>query len=125
LQILSTGGGFTVNVGRNALGTSKNAPYGGWDEFIGEARNNWSDWEKVVGWREVSRIGVRYVNRIDIPYSTTGVTRLDEYFGFKVDVPEFLGPLMNFAIYAEIPMTEKVKVIINHAPTPSPLYQTS
>jgi uncharacterized protein (TIGR04255 family) len=124
-KILSTDGGFTVSIGRNALGTSKNAPYGGWDEFIGEVRNNWSDWEKVVGWKEVSRIGVRYINRIDIPYSPTGITQLEDYFGFTVDVPESLGPLANFAINAEMPMTEKIKVVINHAATPSPLVQTN
>jgi uncharacterized protein (TIGR04255 family) len=126
-KILSADGGFTVNVGHNALGTSKNAPYGGWEEFIGEARNNWSDWEKVVGWKQVVRIGVRYINRIDIPFSPTGLTKLEEYFGFNVNVPEDLGPLANFGINAEIPMTDRrIKVVINHAPTPiSPLVQTN
>jgi len=124
-KILSTDGGFTVNVGRNALGTSKNAPYGGWDEFIVEVRNNWSDWEKVVGWNDVTRIGVRYINRIDIPFSRAGITRLEEYFCFTVDMPESLGSLTNFAINAEIATTERIKVVINHAKTPSPLVQTN
>jgi uncharacterized protein (TIGR04255 family) len=125
-KILSADAGFTVNVGRSALGTSKNAPYSGWDDFIGEARANWSDWERIAGWREISRIGVRYINRIDIPFSSTGLTELQDYFGFNIDVPETLGPLMNFAMNAEIRLTEKaIKVVINHGATPSPLVQTN
>jgi uncharacterized protein (TIGR04255 family) len=127
-RILSADGRFTVNLGRNSLGTSRNAPYAGWDEFMEEARHNWSDWKRVVDWREVSRIGLRYINRIDVPYSQTGVTKLEEYFGFYVYAPEIpgFGAMANFAINAEIPMTDKpIKLIINHAPTPSPLVQTN
>jgi uncharacterized protein (TIGR04255 family) len=125
-RILSADGGFAVNIGRNAIGTSKNAPYGGWEEFIGEVRNNWSDWERVVGWKQIVRIGVRYINRIDIPFSPTGLTRLEEYFGFSVNAPKTLGPLANFSINAEILTTDRpIKAVINHAPTPSPLVQTN
>lgn len=125
-KILSTDGSFTLNVGRNALGTSRNAPYGGWDEFMREARNNWSDWENVVGWKGVSRIGVRFINRVDIPFSPTGVTQLEDFFSFKVDMPESLGPMTTFAMNAQIMMEEKsIMVVINHAPVPSPLVQTN
>lgn len=127
-KILSADDEFTVNVGRNGLGTSKNAPYSGWEGFIGEARDNWSDWEKVVGWRDVARIGVRYINRIDIPFSSTGITQLEKYFNFNLNLPEQIGPLSNFAINAEIQTVEQampMKVVINHAPTPSPLVQTN
>jgi uncharacterized protein (TIGR04255 family) len=122
-KIHSADGGYTVNVGRNALGTSRNPPYEGWDDFMEQARANWSDWEKVVGWKDIIRIGVRYINRIDIPFGPTGITQLEEYFNFNANVPD-LGPLSNFAISAEIQMTEKpLRVVINHAPTPSPLVQ--
>jgi uncharacterized protein (TIGR04255 family) len=117
-----------LNRGRNSLGTSRNAPYAGWEEFIEEARHNWSDWKRVIGWRDVSRIGLRYVNRIDLPYSQTGRAQLEEYFGFYVNTPEIPGfaALANFAINAELPMSDKpIKLIINHAPTPSPLARTN
>jgi hypothetical protein len=42
-KIHSVEGGSTVHIGRAAIGTSKNAPYAGWDDFIGEARKNWAD----------------------------------------------------------------------------------
>ena len=32
-KIHSRDGDFTVSIGRNALGTSKNAPYGGWERI--------------------------------------------------------------------------------------------
>jgi uncharacterized protein (TIGR04255 family) len=124
-KILSADGGFTVNVGRNALGTSKNAPYTGWEDFIGEARNNWTEWEKVAGWREVVRIGLRYINRIDVPIEKPGAAlQLEHFFALYVETPQIPGfPAMTgFASYTEFMMAEKpIKVVINHAPTPSPL----
>jgi uncharacterized protein (TIGR04255 family) len=125
-KILSGDGGFTVNIGRNSLGTSRNAPYLGWEGFMEEARENWSDWKKVVGWKDVTRIGLRYINRIDIPHSQTGLTQLEEYFSFALDMPVTLGPLANFAINAEVQMSEApVRLVINHASTPSPLVKTN
>lgn len=122
--ILSADAGFTVNLVRNAIGTSKNAPYGGWEEFIGEARTNWAEWVRVVGWKDPTRVGVRYINRIDIPYSPTGVTQLEDYLNLNINMPPALGPMMNFAMNAEVVIAnEPVKVMINHAPTPSPLVQ--
>jgi uncharacterized protein (TIGR04255 family) len=123
-RILSADGMFTVIVARNSFVTSTSAPYPGWEEFMTVARVNWSDWKRVVDWKELSRIGLRYINRIDVPFDVSGITRLEDYFGFKVDVPESLGDMANFGINAEIPIPESsVKVIINHAPVPSPLVQ--
>src|ERR1700746_1109761 len=51
-KILSATGSFTVNLGHNSLVPSRNAPYVGGDKFREEPRHNWSDWERVVDWRE-------------------------------------------------------------------------
>lgn len=127
-KILSADGGLSVNIGRNALGTSKNPPYAGWESFIEEARLNWSDWKRDVGWRDVTRIGLRYINRIDVPFSPTGVTMLEDYLNLHLVLPAIPGfnAMNNFALNVDIPMLDRpVKVVINHAPVPSPLAQTN
>lgn len=46
---------------------SRLAPYVGWDAFRTRAKENWQTWKSTVGDREIQRLGVRYINRIDIP----------------------------------------------------------
>lgn len=43
------------------------APYQGWDEFVAGARLVLDTLRDKLGYKEMSSIGLRYVNRIDIP----------------------------------------------------------
>ena len=43
------------------------APYPGWDILIGRTMRDYSDVKREVGHRQIKRIGVRFINRIDIP----------------------------------------------------------
>lgn len=56
-----------VIIQQHALGSSRLAPYEGWESFIKGARGNFETLNKIVGHREVTRLGARFVNRIDIP----------------------------------------------------------
>src|SRR6266581_5349617 len=56
-----------VLIQQQGLTTSRLAPYQGWDHLIGNAKENIGLFEKVVGYKRISRIGTRFVNRIDIP----------------------------------------------------------
>lgn len=68
-------------VGRQNLTASRLAPYSDWEDFIGRARRNWTIWRKVAGWHEVSRVGVRYINRIDVPNPDEKPLPIDDYLG--------------------------------------------
>lgn len=48
------------------------APYPGWDDFIGGARLVFDTLRDKLGYKEVSSIGLRYVNRIDVPLKDDG-----------------------------------------------------
>lgn len=127
-KILSNDGTFTVSVGRGAISTSRTAPYGGWDEFIGEAVLNWEVWKKVAGRRDIARIGLRYINRIDVPVAENVEISMDDILNFGVKRPRLtgFGPMTQFAVNAEIPMLERpYKLILNSSPTPSPLVKTA
>src|SRR6266853_6429686 len=65
---LSSGDGADVlTIGMTLIASSRLAPYEGWEPFVARARQNWDRWKRAVGYQKIIRIGVRYVNRIDIP----------------------------------------------------------
>lgn len=43
------------------------APYVGWETFRDRAAADWAEFRRVAGPAEVSRIGIRYINRLDVP----------------------------------------------------------
>jgi len=48
------------------------APYPGWDDFSNGAHFVFDSLREKLGYREVSSIGLRYVNRIDVPLKDDG-----------------------------------------------------
>jgi uncharacterized protein (TIGR04255 family) len=50
-----------------AIGTSRLAPYAGFDELLAATKTNFELLTKVAGRRRITRIGARFVNRIDVP----------------------------------------------------------
>jgi uncharacterized protein (TIGR04255 family) len=72
----------------NGLATARLAPYPGWEALRDRARANWAEWRRVSNARQPTRIGVRYVNRIDIPIEGLGgKIGLDKYLEFRPLVP--------------------------------------
>ncbi len=69
-----------VQIYPNAIGCSRLAPYNGWENFEPRARKNWEIWRKTAKHIKIKRIGVRYLNRIDIPARE----------GDKIDVEDYL-----------------------------------
>src|SRR4051794_40990690 len=63
-RLTSADAAGVVLIGPSAISTSRLPPYEDWDLFIAPARRNWDIWKRLVGWREIARIGVRYINRI-------------------------------------------------------------
>ncbi len=127
-KILSADGAFTVTAGRVLIATSRTAPYCGWEQFIAEARVNWADWTKIVGWNDIARIGLRYINRIDIPAADEHTEiKMDDYFRFVVQRPNIpgFGAMNGYAATTEIPMLDQpIKLVLNTSPTVSPLIKT-
>jgi uncharacterized protein (TIGR04255 family) len=115
-------------IGRQHVTASRLAPYTSWEEFTGLARRNWAIWRKVAGWREVTRIGVRYINRIDVPNPDEKPVPIDDYLVFRPVFPEFEGwqGIDTFAINGATSIANTpFKVILNAGSTPSPLVRTT
>lgn len=94
-----------VQVRTNGFGFSRLAPYprGGWPDWTPEARRLWSRYASIVRPGRVRRLGVRYVNRIEIPLTRgSDTTDLDEYMVMGPTIPADVGAITNFLMRAEI-----------------------
>lgn len=97
------------------------APYPGWDDFFERFVRDWALWKKVIGYRKIRRVGVRYVNRIDIPISVD-VTHYEEFLNLYPKIPDELGPVFAYGIQTQLPYPEiDGRITINSASIPSPL----
>lgn len=74
----------------NGFAYSALAPYDRWETFSAEAWEHWSDYQRVARAIKVSRIGVRYVNKIDIPNASI---EIKDYLRTAVDVSPYLPQL--------------------------------
>jgi uncharacterized protein (TIGR04255 family) len=102
---------------------SQLAPYPGWDDFFGRFVRDWALWKKVVGYRSISRVGVRYINRIDIPI-TGNLTHYEEFLNIYPRLPEELGSIFAYAIQTQLPFPEiEGRITINSSSIPSPLLE--
>lgn len=100
---------------------SQLAPYCGWTNFIDRFVNDWQFFKKHLGFNEIKHIGVRYINRLDIPVDGPTIA-FSEYVNIGPMIPESLGPNSSYAIQVIIPMGElKSMLAINSAVVKSPL----
>ena len=74
-----------------------------------------------MGFQEISRIGVRYVNRIDIPVSGP-VLEQEEFLNVYPKLPDILGPMNAYAVQAVLSIKDiGCKLTLNSAVVPSPI----
>ncbi len=104
------------------LSVSQLAPYPGWDTFFGRFMRDWAIWKKRIGYRKITRIGVRYINRLDIPMSGSTVIEESEYLNVYPHLPKDLGTMMAYGVQAVLPLADiRSKLTLNSSAVPSPL----
>jgi uncharacterized protein (TIGR04255 family) len=75
-------------IGATSLGISRMAPYAGWPELFERFVADWADLKRVVGYRKVERVGVRYINRIDLLMDDRGRVEHEDYLNLHINLPE-------------------------------------
>jgi uncharacterized protein (TIGR04255 family) len=80
-------------------------------------------WRKTAGPSELARIGVRYVNRLDIPLEGTGRIQVEKYLRVSPQLPDELGdPMSTYAMQVVLPLgSDDCGLILNSSTVPSPL----
>lgn len=100
-------------VAPQALIIAQLAPYPGWNKFYERMESAWKIWKRIVKAQDISRIGVRYINRIDIPTDESKNLNVMDYLSFYPNSP----------VFSELPMTDyHIQVT---TPTPNPLWSAN
>jgi uncharacterized protein (TIGR04255 family) len=69
---------------------SRLAPYLGWEHLVTNAKSNFDAVDKVLGYRRVTRIGARFVNRIDMPIDQLGDRNIGDLLNIRISLPDGL-----------------------------------
>ena len=100
---------------------SQLAPYQGWAHFYERFARDWALLKKIIGFQKISRIGVRYINRIDIP-AEGAVVEYEKYINIYPNMPDILQPTSSYALQAAVQLVDiNCLLKINSAVVPSPL----
>lgn len=111
-QFLSENQKRIVRVSRTEFAFSELAPYDRWETLRAEAKRVWAIVQKVLRPRRISRVGVRFINRIDIPCPPSGI-ELDNYFHAAPRIPSELPQgLSTYFVRLEIPFDPPDGVLI-------------
>jgi uncharacterized protein (TIGR04255 family) len=110
-----------VNVSQNSLAVARLAPYEGWDILHNKFVTAWKSWKKVARTQLISRIGVRYINRIDIPKGEEAIN-LEDYLTFCPNTPNLSDfPITDYLIQVTQQINESWFATITSKTISSPL----
>jgi len=76
----------SARVSTASLSIMRLAPYTGWEMFVSRAKRDWEAVLPTLGRRPIERIGLRYINRIDIP-EQDGQVQFSRYLNPRVAFP--------------------------------------
>lgn len=89
----------------DGIATARLAPYQGWEKLRDRARANHEEWRRATVHRPVTRIGIRYLNRIDIPLEGLSQVDLAIYLALRPQIPATIsnGPIAGYMVQATLP----------------------
>ncbi len=88
-RMFSSDGTDIIASQKQGITVSRLAPYDGWDNFIARFIRDWEIWKKKVDpLNDTCRIGVRYINRIDVPLLGKKAIRIEDYFNVSIRTPD-------------------------------------
>jgi uncharacterized protein (TIGR04255 family) len=77
-----------LQVGSRILSVASQAPYPGWEHMFERLVSDWTVARKVWGYRVIDRIGVRFINRIDLRADREGIVEYEQYLNLHISLPE-------------------------------------
>lgn len=112
-RLLSPDGRVVVSATLERVATSRLYPYIDWSDLLKTAREFWDRYVRLVEPQTVVRLGVRYINRLDLP---TGAGSLREYLEAPPSVfPGTAGPLKGFVKRAVTAEDDGITAIVTQA----------
>lgn len=111
-------------ISETSMVSARLAPYCGWVHFMELIQKNWRIWARGKSGRSLTRIGVRFINRIDIPITAAQSITLRDFILLAPEVPAISNsPLTSFLIQANKPTAHPDwdANLISTLVTPAPL----
>lgn len=98
------------------------APYPGWDEFFRRFLRDWKLWKQATEYHKLMRVGVRFVNRIDVPSAKDGTIAVADFLNVHPQLPASLPQFTSYGVQARLHLQDiECELIINSGAVPSPL----
>ena len=97
---------------RDGFAFSKLPPYQEWELWQPEGRRLWQRYKSIVNPEGITRVAVRYINRVQI---NRGNFDLREYFNCFPEIPDSFGSISGFLMRLELPQhgTDNRVLILN------------
>jgi uncharacterized protein (TIGR04255 family) len=86
---------------------SRLPPYDGWNAFMGRIEPELRLMVKLVGETRFARLGLRFINRIDVPPSPDGTLRYEDYISINLPLPSCLDPVSTYQWRIDRPFPER------------------
>lgn len=86
-RMASKDGADVFAVQRDSITVVRHAPYPGWDPLFERFTRDYDLTKSIVGNRRVSRIGVRYINRLDVPNADGKLLDISAYLNVYPRIP--------------------------------------
>lgn len=86
-KCMSSDGVSVCNVRPKSIVTARLAPYTRWEDLFSRFESDFATLRKVCGYKRVSRCGVRFVNRIDVPSASSAPVDPRRYLNIYPSVP--------------------------------------
>lgn len=88
----------------NGIAAARLAPYPNWEHLRDRAVAAWSEWRRSTKFSPLSRLGIRYLNRIDVPIKDAPTIDLETYLKFRPNIPKIgKGPIVGYMVQATMP----------------------
>lgn len=107
---------------KDILAVCRLAPYCGWEELANRADDEWDRWAKIIGDRPFERLGIRFINRIDVPTKGDGKFDIGSFVKFEpTRPPSLVGTARGFSCTVAGVAIDDYLVNVTATLVPSPL----
>lgn len=92
-------------LGPSSVAVSQLAVYRGWDAFFERFQRDWAVWKAIIGHRKIVQIGLRYLNRIDVPL-VDNLARHEDYLTLQIQLPRKYTDTIGYGLMAMLPLKD-------------------
>lgn len=91
----------------HGVAVARLAPYPGWAALRDRAQTVWETWRRTTPRHALSRLGIRYINRIDVPVDDRPSIRLQDYLSLHPQIPPIgVGPMLGYIMQVTLPTSD-------------------